>query len=73
MKIGELIFDWRAMRKLNTRDVGAQIGVSASAILRLEAGKVPDGLTIIKLMQWLFSAEGETDGSPVQAQAQPDK
>lgn len=62
MRVGELIKTWRFIRKLNTRDAGAQMGISSSALLRIEKGTVPDGETIIKLTAWLYGEEA-TNGS----------
>ena len=65
MRVGELLKTWRFIRKLNTRDAGAQMGISASALLRIENGRVPDGETIIKLTAWLFGEEPQhaSDGN----------
>ena len=57
MRLGELIQKWRLVNSLNTQQVGQQIGVSSSAILLIEKGKVPDGETLIKIMAWLFGKE----------------
>jgi transcriptional regulator with XRE-family HTH domain len=54
MKLGELLRKWRAMSELDLKQAGAQIGIAASTLMRIEQGKVPDGETLLKLMSWIF-------------------
>ena len=63
MRVAELITNWRFIKKLNMRDAALQMGLSASSLSRIENGKVPDGETLIKLINWLFSQE-ESNAQP---------
>jgi transcriptional regulator with XRE-family HTH domain len=54
MMIGELLANWRYMRKLNVRDAAAVIGISTSSFSRIERGYTPDGEMMYKLIVWLF-------------------
>jgi|HubBroStandDraft_2_1064218.scaffolds.fasta_scaffold393701_2 transcriptional regulator with XRE-family HTH domain len=66
MKLGELLRKWRAMSELDLKQAGAQIGIAASTLMRIEQGKVPDGETLLKLMRWIFepvATEGEANAS----------
>lgn len=65
MKIGELLRKWRAVSELDLRQGAAIIGVSVSTLRRIEAGVVPDGATVIKLMQWAFATEEVPQSPPV--------
>jgi transcriptional regulator with XRE-family HTH domain len=58
MRVAELIINWRFIKKLNQRDAALEMGISASSLCRIEKGIVPDGTTLVKLMNWLF---GEPD------------
>lgn len=55
MKLGEVLRRWRLMAERGLRDVGAEIGVSAATLMRIEQGHVPDGKTLAKLLAWLLS------------------
>lgn len=54
MRVAELIINWRFIRKLNQRDAAKEMGISASSLCRIEKGIVPDGTTLVTLMNWLF-------------------
>lgn len=58
MRVAELIINWRFIKKLNQRDAAKEMGISASSLCRIEKGIVPDGTTLVTLMNWLF---GESD------------
>lgn len=55
------------------RDAGAEIGISAAAVLRVEQGKIPDAETLGKICRWLkvspayFLEYNETNGSKPEA------
>lgn len=57
MKLGELIKKKRGCPHcgvgLTMREAGEQIGISAAAICRVEAGKLPDVKTFILICKWL--------------------
>lgn len=63
MRIAELITNWRRMNDMSVRETAREIGISASALTRIEAGKLPDAVTLIVMFGWLFGAEekGFTD------------
>lgn len=57
MRIGAILKKWRAMSDIDLRAAGLQMGISASALLRIEKGRVPDGETLVKLQAWLFGSD----------------
>ena len=59
MRVAELITNWRFIKKYSLRDAADEMGLSPSSLLRIEKGKVPDGETLIKLVNWLFGTEAE--------------
>lgn len=59
MRVAELITNWRFIKKYSLRDAAEEMGLSASSLLRIEKGKVPDGETLIKLINWLFGENHE--------------
>lgn len=64
MRVAELIINWRFIKKLNQRDAATEMGISASSLCRIEKGIVPDGTTLVKLMNWLFGEENEKTNQP---------
>lgn len=58
MKLGEVLKKWRVMRDQTLREVAAEIGVSAPTLLRIEAGRVPDGHSLALILAFLLK---ETD------------
>ena len=57
MKIGKVIRKWRLMQDLDLRSVGKEIGISAATLLRVEIGHDPSGVTLTKILTWLFRKE----------------
>jgi transcriptional regulator with XRE-family HTH domain len=55
--VGKILNDWRHMNKMDIATAGKRVGLSASTLGRIEAGKTPDGETLLKLQNWLFSEE----------------
>lgn len=53
MRLGEVIRKWRIMTERDLRSVGAEIGISAATLMRLEQGRDPDGKTLAKVWAWL--------------------
>lgn len=53
MKLGEVLRKWRIMSERDLRSVGAEIGISAATLMRLEQGRDPDGKTLAKVLAWL--------------------
>jgi transcriptional regulator with XRE-family HTH domain len=45
------------MNKMDIVTAAKRVGLSASTLGRIEAGKTPDGETLLKLQNWLFSEE----------------
>lgn len=44
--------------ELTLREVGKEIGIGAATLMRLEQGREPDAMTLIKVLAWLFSENG---------------
>lgn len=57
MRIAHLIDAWRIVDRLSARGAAERMGISPSTLARIEAGKVPDGETLLKLVNWLFGTE----------------
>jgi transcriptional regulator with XRE-family HTH domain len=53
MRIGIIIKKWRLVNEITIRDLAAEIGISAATLYRVETGRAPDGLTLIKIFDWL--------------------
>lgn len=58
MKLGTVIRRYRVTNELTLREVGKEIGIGAATLMRLEQGREPDGMTLIKVLAWLFSENG---------------
>lgn len=54
MKLGEVLRRWRLMAERDLRDVGAEIGISAATLMRIEQGRIPDGKPLAKVLAWLL-------------------
>ena len=57
MKLGYVLNRYRVINELSLRTLGAEIGIGAATLMRLEQGHVPDGVTLAKVLAWLL-AEG---------------
>jgi transcriptional regulator with XRE-family HTH domain len=57
MKLGYVLNRYRVISELSLRDLGAEIGIGAATLMRLEQGRVPDGETLAKILTWLFTKE----------------
>jgi hypothetical protein len=66
MRIGLILKKWRAMSELDLQAAAVQMGIGATTLRRIEAGVVPDGTTLLKLMGWLFSDEPQPIVTEVQ-------
>jgi transcriptional regulator with XRE-family HTH domain len=55
MRLAELIRLYRKWNELKLRDIAGEIGISAATLMRLEAGRVPDGETLAKVLVWLMA------------------
>jgi transcriptional regulator with XRE-family HTH domain len=65
MRVGLLLENWRFINKLKLREAGAIVGISASTLMHIEKGKVPDGPTLLKLQAWLFGADPQPQSEVV--------
>lgn len=54
MKLGDVLRKWRLMNELDLRSVGAEIGISAATLLRIEQGRAPDSITFMLVLNWLM-------------------
>lgn len=54
MRIGEVLERYRHDKRITTRDLGKEIGLSAATISRIENGQEVEAQTLIKLFHWLF-------------------
>jgi transcriptional regulator with XRE-family HTH domain len=57
MRLGTILKMWRLVSQKDIRSVAAEIGVGASTLLRVERGITPDGATLIKIMNWMFTTQ----------------
>lgn len=72
MRIGQVIKKWRLLSDLDYKKAAQKIGIGGSTLLRIEAGKVPDGETLIKVLNWLMGEESDgTDSSTEGAASEP--
>lgn len=55
MKLGEVLRKYRIMNELTLREVGKEIGIGAATLMRLEQGRIPDGATLAKILNWLLA------------------
>lgn len=53
-QLGIVLRKWRTMEERQMRDVAKEIGVSASTLCRLEAGKDTDAQTLMRILNWLL-------------------
>lgn len=59
MKLGYVLNRYRVINELSLRDLGAEIGIGAATLMRLEQGRVPDGSTLAKVLAWLLAEGGK--------------
>jgi transcriptional regulator with XRE-family HTH domain len=59
MKLGDVLRKWRLMNELDLRSVGAEIGISAATLLRIEQGSAPDSITFMLLLNWLMDGRSK--------------
>jgi hypothetical protein len=52
--LGELIRIHRSLHRYGTRGLSKQIGLSHSTLARVEKGEPMDGVTQIKIINWLL-------------------
>jgi hypothetical protein len=63
MRLGTILKDWRYAKHLGTREASAMFGISDGVWRRIEAGKVPDGQTLITLWNYLVTPEATLNGT----------
>jgi transcriptional regulator with XRE-family HTH domain len=56
MMIGKLLRLWRNAHGLGSRDAAKKLGLSHATLNRIERGERCDMVTMLKLVNWLFSA-----------------
>lgn len=59
MKLGKIIRKYRVTSELTLREVGKEIGIGPATLMRLEQGRDPDGVTLAKVLAWLFQDAGK--------------
>lgn len=59
MRIGTVLKKWRLVSEVSLGDLAGSIGISTPTLYRLEAGRTPDGATLIKVLNWLCHEEKE--------------
>ena len=57
MMLGAVVKCYRVTNEMTLRQIGAEIGISAATLMRLEQGRDPDGATLAKVLTWLFQSE----------------
>ena len=57
MRLGTVLRLWRRMADKGVREVAAEIGISHGTLSRIERGEPMDGVTLAKLLLWLFEKE----------------
>lgn len=59
-RLGELLRLYRVMRGLDLRSLGAEIGISAPTLMRIEHGRALDAATFVKILAWLTKSGPST-------------
>jgi transcriptional regulator with XRE-family HTH domain len=57
MRLGMVLRQWRKMTDRGVREVAAEIGISHGTLSRIERGEPMDGVTLAKILQWLFGKD----------------
>ena len=57
MRLGTVLRKWRAMEELGIREVAKQMGVSTATLSRFEQGYNCDGVTLSRILLWLFGKD----------------
>ena len=58
MQLGSVLRKWRTMSELDMRAAAGQIGIGVSTLCRIEQGKSPDAVTLMRILNWL-TAKGK--------------
>lgn len=53
-RLGDFLQVYLAVKNLDLRTVAAEIGVSASTLMRVTHGRTPNAETFAKIMNWLI-------------------
>ena len=70
MRVGTVIKRWHGSTDFSMKEVAEQIGISTTTLTRIEAGKqIPDGATVVRLIQWLFQSEAANEIGPSERQS----
>lgn len=62
MKLGEVIRGWRIHQEIGQRELAKEMGLSPSALCRLEAGDDVSCRTLADVMLWLIKDRKEENG-----------
>lgn len=54
MRLGIILRKYRAMAEKSTRDMAAELGISAATYSRIERGEGMDGTTLARILKWLL-------------------
>lgn len=57
MRLGEVLRKWRISQELTLRQVAKMIGTTHSTLSRVENGYQPDGLTLMRIFNFLTEAK----------------
>jgi hypothetical protein len=52
--MGKLLRTWRLVTETDMRTAAVKIGIGASTLCRIEAGREPDLRTWLKIQEWLW-------------------
>jgi hypothetical protein len=69
--ISQLLRLYMRVNEIGMRELGPEIGISAATVSRISRGESVDGLTMLKLINWLFKDRSTQRGK--KAVTQKDK
>ena len=55
--LAKLIAHYRLIERRSLRELGAEIGVAAATLSRIEHGEMMDGATLAKVLAWVLKVE----------------
>lgn len=53
--LGEMLRLYRTVHGFSLRELGAEIGISAATLMRIETGEAFDASTLLKLWTWFLT------------------
>lgn len=63
--ISQLLRLYMRVNEIGMRELGPEIGISAATVSRITRGESVDGLTMLKLINWLFNDRATNRGRKV--------